>query len=42
MTEADAIDADAIQLKRTYTPLSKKRSIVFQHQGVELGMRPDL
>jgi len=41
-TEADAVDADAIQLKRTYTPLKKKRSIMFTHQGVEQGMRPDL
>jgi len=41
-TEADAVDADAIQLKRTYTPLKEKRSSVFQHQGTECGMRPDL
>ena len=36
-TEAAAVDADAIQLQRTYKPLSKKRSNVFQHQGVEQG-----
>ena len=40
--EVDAVDADAIKLKRTYTPLKEKRSSVFQHQGIEWGLRPDL
>ena len=36
------ISSDAIRLERTYTPMKKKRSSVFKHQGLEEGARPDL
>ena len=41
-TDAGATDADAIRLQRTYTPMREKKTPVFQHQGLESGMRPDL
>ena len=41
-TDADAINADAIRLERTYTPMKEKKTHVYQHQGLESGMRPDL
>ena len=34
-TELLTLDADAIKLKRTYTPLKEKKSNVYKHQGVE-------
>ena len=40
--EVGSVNADDIKLRRTYTPLKKKKIPEFKHQGVESGMRPDL